>query len=109
MSFLGLLNELLLEVAMSLGSDKDVYAFEIANRHLYSLLDDALHRLNTQHSRDSVLLRAASYGCHEVIVRLFHNDVDVNARGGYHGSALQAAPYQGPGAIVRLLRSTNAP
>jgi hypothetical protein len=46
MSLLDLLNELLLDITMNLSSERDVYAFAIANRYLHALLKTPLYRLN---------------------------------------------------------------
>ena len=65
--------------------------------------------VNAKNNRgDAPLILAASQGHCEMVKMLLDNKADVNAQGGYYGSALQAASARGHEQVVKMLLDDKA-
>ncbi len=128
MSFLGLANELIIQIVGYLDSQRDISSASLVNRRFHNLFDDYLYRYNIRFRGSSALLWAASHGSESTARRSLHlgADVDVKLRktSGRLGHAnstssdkiktqcgvtpLHIAAWKGHLAIVKLLLEAGA-
>src|SRR6266487_1473576 len=102
MALLDLANELLHAIAENLGLEKDINAFALTNRRLYSLLNSYLYRRNVQQFGSSALLWAAKNGQEGTAQRLLVEGASVQATE-YGLTQLLFAARNGYEAVAELL------
>jgi ankyrin repeat protein len=91
MPLLELPNELLLYIAQSLHSERDINAFSRANQRLHHLLEGYRYRHNVLHGKSSALRWAANYGQETTARKSISQGAIINARHEFEESPLDIA------------------
>ncbi|PWY83426.1 hypothetical protein BO70DRAFT_395872 [Aspergillus heteromorphus CBS 117.55] len=80
MTLLALANELLLLIAETLESEKDINAVVQTNHRLYALLNPYLYQHNRRHSGSSALRWAATAGQVSTVRRILEQKYEIESR-----------------------------
>ena len=109
--------------AQEIGDTHDCAVFDLASRLLTNKrttllsciqlcnVDSLWVRINLSLKMNELaqpLYYAACFGVSEVVEEILQQSVDVNARGGEYGNALQAASYRGRETVVQVLLDAGA-
>ncbi|RYP81096.1 hypothetical protein DL769_002152 [Monosporascus sp. CRB-8-3] len=88
----------------------ELFNSQVAYRGTYKLYDpdEVWSEENERRRSKPPLYFAAYHGLYQAARQLLNKDTDVNAQGGYYGSALQTASVRGYGKIIRLLLDEGA-
>ena len=103
MSLLILPNELLLQIAESLPSEKDINALVRTNRLFHTLLNPYLYRHNILHHASDALVRAAELGSASATAKLLAAGANVNVKDRSGHPLLVKAAGMGRVEVVKVL------